>query len=263
MVTCISLFTRSKFGKLIFLLLLPLSLFMACSDGNSASNVLPSSSVSVGGSFASFTIINKHLYAVSDTHLITLDISNLNNPVTLSNVNNGGSRLETVFNLDKYLFVGSSDGFYVYDISNPNTPTYVSTYFHSVGCDPVIAQGNYAYTTVFEGRACGFTTSNFMEIVDISDITRPTVVDRYNLYSPRGLGIGCNNKLFVCNGELGFIQYDLTDPSKPKLEKTFRDHYAQDIIVQGSTIIVSGEDGVFQYRCENNDLVLLSKIKVQ
>ncbi len=42
-------------------------------------------------------------------------------------------------------------GVSIYDNTNPSSPSLLSTLAHFTGCDPVVAQGNYAYYTIHAG----------------------------------------------------------------------------------------------------------------
>jgi hypothetical protein len=76
--------------------------------------------------------------------------------------------------------------------------------------------------------------------------------------NPRGLGLGCNNKLFVCDGPAGIVQFDITDPGQPLYERTYGLYHANDVIVKNDLVIVTGNDGVYQYSCTSDSLEILS-----
>ena len=161
-----------------------------------------------GGSLARFKIVGDHLYAV-DSHTINVfDITDLENPVEGQDVF-AGFDIETIFNRGDHLFLGSMRGMYIYDISTPGIPEFVSEFQHGTACDPVVVDGDYAYVTLRGGNFCGATESG-LYIVDISTIENPELVKIYPMDEPYGLGIK-DEKLFICDGSSGLKVYDKTD----------------------------------------------------
>ena len=66
--------------------------------------------------------------------------SDLGNPQDLEDVY-AGFDIETIFNRGNHLFLGSMRGMYIYDITNPAVPTFVSEFQHGTACDPVVVDG--------------------------------------------------------------------------------------------------------------------------
>jgi len=98
---------------------------------------------------------------------------------------------------------------YIHDITTPATPTLISEFEHGTACNPVIVDGDYAYVTLRGGNGYGATESGLF-IIDISDITNPTLKEIYPMDGPYGLGIK-DEKLFVCDGDSGLKVYDKTN----------------------------------------------------
>ena len=125
------------------------------------------SQVGQGGSLARFKIVNDYLYAVGSHTISVFAISDLENPRDLEDVY-AGFDIETIFNQGDHLFLGSMRGMYIYDISSPETPSFISEFQHGTACDPVVVDGDYAFVTLRGGNNCGATESGLF-IVDISD----------------------------------------------------------------------------------------------
>ena len=106
-----------------------------------ASNEGPT--VGKGGSLARFKIVNSYLYAVDSHSIHIFDIKNLDTPNKLESIY-AGFDIETIFNLNQYLFLGSMSGMFIYDISKPDVPQFVAEFRHGTACDPVIVDGSYA-----------------------------------------------------------------------------------------------------------------------
>ncbi|MEX0290656.1 MAG: LVIVD repeat-containing protein, partial [Flavobacteriaceae bacterium] len=107
--------------------------------------------VGQGGSLARFKIVNDYLYAVDSHSINVFEISDLENPKDLEDVY-AGFDIETIFNRGEHLFLGSMRGMYIYDISSPATPSFISEFQHGTACDPVVVDGDYAYVTLRGGN---------------------------------------------------------------------------------------------------------------
>ena len=195
--------------------------------------------VGQGGSLARFKIVNDYLYAV-DSHTINVfDISDLENPRDLEDVY-AGFDIETIFNRGNNLFLGSMRGMYIYDISSPSTPTFISEFQHGTACDPVVVDGDYAYVTLRGGNNCGATESGLF-IVDISDLTSPVLATSYAMDEPYGLGIK-DNKLFICDGKSGLKVYDKTDIENLVSLNHYENIITFDVIPMNESLIMIGDE---------------------
>ncbi len=212
-----------------------------------------------GGSLARFKIVNDYLYAVDSHNINIFNIQDLENPKDLEDVY-AGFDIETIFNRGQHLFLGSMSGMYIYDISSPATPTFVSEFQHGTACDPVVVDGDYAYVTLRGGNACGATESGLF-IVDISDISNPTLKISYPLDGPYGLGVK-DEKLFVCDGESGLKVYDKTDVEDLVTLNHFKDINTFDVIPIEESLLMVGEDVLYQYEYLENDIGLISTLKL-
>jgi len=213
-----------------------------------------------GGSLARFKIVEDYLYAV-DSHSINIfNISDLDNPQVLDDVR-AGFDIETIFNQDNYLFLGSMRGMYIYDITSPATPTRVSEFQHGTACDPVVVDGDYAYVTLRGGNMCGATESGLF-IVDISDIENPELATSYPMDEPYGLGIK-DEKIFICDGDSGLKVYDKTDINDLKELNHFEDIVTFDVIPMENHLIMVGNETLYQYEYLNNSIKLISQIGLE
>ena len=218
--------------------------------------------VGIGGSMARFTLAKNHMYAVDSYQLYTLDLANPVNP-TLTNSQGIGWMIETIFPRGDNLFIGSMSSMIIYDISIPSTPSYVSNFSHIVSCDPVVVEGNYAYVTLRngEGTICQNFT-NQLDVVDISDLSNPTLVTSYPMYNPHGLGID-NGTLFICDGAEGLKIYDASDVNNitSNLLAHYKNIKAFDVIPLNGVLMMIAEDGLYQYDYSDlNNITELSKI---
>ena len=217
------------------------------------------SQVGQGGSLARFKIVNDYLYVV-DSHTINVfEISDLENPKDLEDIY-AGFDIETIFNRGNNLFLGSMRGMYIYDITSPATPTFISEFQHGTACDPVIVDGDYAYVTLRGGNNCGATESGLF-IVDISDITTPVLATSYEMDEPYGLGIK-ENKLFICDGKFGLKVYDKTNIDNLVSLNHYENIITFDVIPMDETLIMIGDEILYQYRYLDNDIELISSMNL-
>ena len=81
--------------------------------------------------------------------------------------------------------------------------------------------------------------------------------------SPYGLGVD-GNRLFVGEGSRGLKLFDISNPALPVMKEFRSDIPTYDVIPYRSTLIVTGEKGIYQYRYDAKDQFdLLSKIPVE
>ncbi|HET8737063.1 MAG TPA: hypothetical protein VFM69_10730 [Pricia sp.] len=208
-----------------------------------------------GGSLARFKIVGDYLYAVEWSSINIFDISDLDNPKAQQEVFANGA-IETIYNQGDKLFLGGPQGMYIYDISTPAKPMYVSEFIHGTACDPVVVDGNYAYVTLKGDNFCGNTESG-LYIVDLTDLKHPVLKKFYPLKGPNGLGFK-DNKLFICDGDDGLKVYDKTDVENLKLLRHFEDIITYDVIPLEKSLLMIGDRILYQYTYFDDNLRLLS-----
>jgi len=221
------------------------------------------SSNGVGGSMARFIVYQNSFYVLKSYELEVFDISQANKFESVTKISM--TRVaETVFISNERLFVGTQTGMQIYDLQNPENPTFISDFNHIQSCDPVVVKGNLAYVTLRSGTTCG-NVSNQLDVIDISTITQPKLLKTYPMTSPFGLAISNNNVLFVCDGNDGLKIYDATDPLTISDHQiiTFPNINMFDVIPLPNVLLAIGSDGLYQYDYSNlQDIKLLSKIEI-
>lgn len=217
-------------------------------------------SVGQGGSLARFKIVTDYLYTVDSHSINVFNIENLDSPEKLESVY-AGFDIETIFNLGDNLFLGSRSGMYIYDISSPSKPVSVSEFQHGTACDPVVADENYAYVTLRGGNSCGATESELL-IIDINNLSSPSLVKSYAMDGPYGLGIK-GNKIFVCDGDSGLKVYDKTDVENLVALNHFKDINTFDVIPLEKSLLMIGEEVLYQYEYLENEIKLMSTLSLK
>lgn len=251
-----------KLIPLLFLGLAAVGLMLLLNACDNKADSAPSPQTGTGGSMARFAITDNTLYIVSKQSLEVYDIKEGGNP-SKAVTKNLGIGIETIFPYQKNLFIGAVDGMYIFNNTTPANPEFLTKYTHVMSCDPVVVQGRYAYVTLRAGMNCrpGGTFSS-LDVVDIGDPAKPQMVHSQRVDSPYGLGVS-GNKLFVCEGDNGFLMMDITDPKVPVQKVFFQDVPAYDVIVRDNLLIVTGKEGLYQYKYDDSDsLEYLSKIPV-
>ena len=117
---------------------------------------------------------------------------------------------------------------YMYSLSNPASPSYISEFSHVRVCDPVIANDKYAFVTLRSGTACqGFT--NQLDVLNIENVTNPTLIKSYPFDNPHGLSLD-GDILFICDGASGLKVLNASNINDIKQQKTISVGEATDII---------------------------------
>ena len=216
--------------------------FTACSANDS--DVITPSGTGKGGSMARFAVAGDYLYVVDSRSLHVYELKDPTTPEKVKKVELG-INIETIFPYRGNLFIGSQDGMHIYSIQDPTTPTHLSTYTHITSCDPVVVQDTLAFVTLRNGNACN-RGLNQLEIIDISDPTNPILLTTYPMKNPFGLGID-GNTLFVGEGAFGLKVLKVENPFDISVIQTVNNLHAFDVIPSNNNLILTGQDGVFQY----------------
>jgi hypothetical protein len=209
-----------------------------------------------GGSMARFTISGNNLYTVDNSSLTNFDITNPEDPQQGSRTT-VGFNVETIFPYQDKLFLGTQSGMIIMGTQNPASPNIIAQYSHIVSCDPVVADGRYAYVTLSTGTTCRRAIDE-LQIIDLANITEPRLLRQDPMVNPKGLGIDGTN-LFVCDE--GLKMYNASNVNSLTLLEHFNIN-AYDVIPDNGHLMVIGSDGFYQYEYLNNKLQLLSKIPV-
>jgi hypothetical protein len=231
----------------------------------SAPNSAPPSSASptgIGGSMARFAIVNDILYTIGSYNLGVFDITITSDPVFGNHVDIGWN-IETIFPYENNLFIGAQNGMYIYDISEPSAPEFMSTFAHVNSCDPVVVNEDYAFVTLRSGRECeGFT--NQLDVIDISNLYNPYLIKTYPMQNPHGLGLD-GDALFICEGEWGLKIFNASDVNAITSNqiKHYTDMHSYDVIPFNDNLIMIGRDGLYQYDYSSlENIELLSHLSI-
>jgi len=237
--------------------------FLEKANSSGASSGVSGSGTGFGGSMARFGIKDKVLYIVDQNNLKVFDITNKTSPAKMGDFYPGWN-IETMFLSGDNMFLGTTTGMIIYDISNPLVPTSRVFFNHARSCDPVIVDDTLAYVTLRSGTTCGGTV-NCLDVVNIKNISSPKLLATYSMTNPHGLGKS-GDLLFICDGTAGLKIYDASDPKTigSNLIYSYPNINAYDVIPIGTLLVMIGDDGLYQYSYSDiQHITLLSKIGVK
>ena len=209
------------------------------------------------GSLARFAILGQTLYTVDENSLRLFDLLDPANPTAKEQVSLVPG-IETIYPKDHYLFLGTQRGMYIFDVATPQSPKQVSYYQHVVSCDPVVVDDRYAYVTLRSGQTCG-GGPNQLQVIDLTNLSKPQLARTYSMSSPQGLGID-NNLLFVCDGD-GLKIFDASQAPVLTQKQVFPIKVV-DVIPDQGTLMAIGADGLYQYSYTGTQLRQLSLLPI-
>ncbi len=211
----------------------------------------------INGSMSSFCVYGKFLYAIDRDILNVFDLSGEKPVLTTGD---GliclAQEVETLFNYEDKLFMGTPTGMLDYSLEDPLEPRYRSSVSHVFGCDPVVVENDLAYVTIHSGNTCGQNANELM-VIDVSDVDRPNLLVTYGMKCPQGVGID-NGTLFLCDE--GLKIFDAKDPMTLMANQLA--HYTgmegYDVIPFKNTLMMIADDGLYQY--DYSDLRAISQL---
>lgn len=235
--------------------------FCAFDGGVVTMNAAGVKSSGTAGSMAGMVLMGDYMYAITEMHSVGIvDISNPSQPNVANNFF-AGFDLETIFPFNGKIFLGSSVGMFMYDVTDPQNPVSLGEFTHGRACDPVITDGQYAYVTLHSGDGCG-GESNELHVIDVRALPVSSLVKTYQLNKPTGLSKD-GNLLFVCDNTEVKV-YNATDPANLLLLKKIPAIEPYDVITVNNRAMVVCSNGLYQYDYSNlNNVRQLSFLPVK
>jgi len=236
--------------------------FLDSKNAMGASSGVSGSGTGFGGSMARFGLLDKVLYIVDQNTLRVFDITSRTDPKKMGDFYPGWN-IETMFLTERNMFLGTTTGMIILDLSFPLVPVNIAFFNHARSCDPVIVDDTLAYVTLRSGTSCGGNV-NCLDVVNIKNLKAPQLMATYPLSNPYGLGKS-GDLLFICDGDAGLKIYDAQDPRNiaSRLIYTYPNINAYDVIPVGDLLVMIGDDGLYQYSYSDiRNITLLSRIEV-
>jgi hypothetical protein len=203
----------------------------------------PGVSNGTGGSMARFALSDDRMYTVDHSKMKVFNTAIPEKPVYIKELSAGGWDIETIFPFGKNLFLGSMTGMHIFDISSKDNPFKTGSFTHARVCDPVISDGKNAFVTLRNGTKCaGFI--NQLDVVDISDLSKPKLLKSYPLTNPHGLSKE-GDILIICEGADGVKFFNAADVNNIRLLAHAKGMNAFDVIALGKIAMVSAADAMY------------------
>ena len=224
---------------------------------------ISSASFGKGGSMARFGLYDNFLYTVDQYQLFVFNVSEASNPTKVITQPIGWN-VETMFLYDDHMFLGTTNGMIILELTNPSAPKQISSMWHVTSCDPVVVQDGYAYFTLRGGTDCRNNSVNVLDVIKLSaDYKTITPLASYTMKEPYGLGID-NNTLFLCDD--GLKVYNVADKLSinNNLIAHFKDIKTYDVIPLNKFLFMIGGDGFYLYDYTNlQNIKLMGSIPVK
>jgi hypothetical protein len=212
-----------------------------------------------GGSLAKFTITGNYLYIVDQSQLKTFDISDPGSS-ELKSIIDIGFWVETIFPFKDKLFIGSTDGMFIFSLEDPSHPLRLGEARHVRSCDPVVANDTTSFVTLRGGSPCG-PAQDGLYIYDIKNVQSPVQKSFLSVTQPWGLGLQ-DTVVFVCRETEGLTAVNVTNIKKPTVMYTLTDDVYVDVIPYDDLLICYTRTGLLLYDMSDlNNLVKLGNFK--
>lgn len=235
-------------------------LLMSAAQSGTATGGAAAAVTGIAGSMSRFSIVNDYLYAVNNSSIKVFDISAVSDP-QLKNTVGVGWNIETIYPFKNKLFLGSSNGMFIFDITDPAAPAREGSLSHFRACDPVVADDDYAFVTLRAGTWCQ-GTNNQLDVVNVQNVQSPWLVKTYGLTNPHGLAKD-GDLLFICDGSDGLKIYNKSNVFSLQLLNHIKNIETYDVIAWNNRLLVVAKGGLYQYNYSNPlSLSLLSKLRV-
>ncbi len=241
---------------LLFCLLV---LLVACGNDSDSSPDL--SGAGQGGSLAKFTIAKNQVLVLTDFSVKQYDILN-NGSLAFKNESFISDDLETIFPYGDNILIGSSSAVYFLGFNANDELELKGEFIHFTACDPVVASGTLAYSTL-RSTGCRFDSQEVIDVIDFSDINNPFRVNSIPSESPFGLAIA-GDYLFVC--EKGGISMFLRGNDGGLVSVGFFEIDGRlpiDIIPQDGFLIVRTDNGIYNVTYDpSGQMTILGSVRI-
>jgi hypothetical protein len=164
---------------------------------------------------------------------------------------------ETLYTERNRLFIGSESMVRVYNLKNRSNPTMESKVEHATSCDPVLAEGDVAYSTLRSTANEGCAgTDNVLLVLEVKPSKKARLLETIDMRSPYGMTI-FDNLLLVGEGLNGLTIFNITEKERPEELKKLNNIVAYDVMLHptiDNVIIVTDNLGLKEYAINWDDL---------
>ena len=188
-------------------------------DVTNPSSPFIKSKIDTGYGANSLALSDSYVYLAhnrGNNQLQIVDLRDESNPILISQTSlfNNNSEALSIFYYNNYVFIGSktSNGpeFQIFNVSNPNNPTLVSTLEIAGDVNDIFVLGNIAYLATNK-------SGNELILVDITNINNPQIIKTKSLaqtalsvfpYGQEKILVGTTNGVFILDANnLSLVSY--------------------------------------------------------
>jgi len=212
---------------------------------NPAQPILRGTAVGTATSAASLGVAPPLVVAANEIGFWIIDASDIDRPSALTHFATGdaSSNMEII---DNFLFLCSlKAGLFVIDISNPQSPKYLSNVSVSGSVHDIAVVDSLAYLS---GYSFDATFQPELRIITVSKPRHPLVIAKVPVFTERPQGaypttLAVSGRYAFVTYDVGFSVIDVSDPRNPKLVKSIlTDRIAIDIAATGSFVCLAHAD---------------------
>ncbi len=204
------------------------------------------------GTINRIALYKNHIYVVG---IETMHVFLNNNEISKIKEIDIEDNTETIYSDRDRLYLGSQTQLTIYSLKDLSNPKKASSVEHEESCDPVLAVGDFAYSTlrsvVNEGCA---SSENILMVVDIKKSGNAQELQSIDMRSPYGLAM-INDFLFVGEGNNGLTIFNAKTRDNLKEVKRLTNIVAFDIMIHPSysdKIITTHHNGLKEYKIDWN-----------
>ncbi|HKK87420.1 MAG TPA: hypothetical protein VJ917_01135 [Saprospiraceae bacterium] len=165
-----------------------------------------------------------------------------------------GWGLETLYEYNDHLYVGTDASMIVYEISDQEL-LYRGQFNHARACDPVLPiSDNIAYVTTRSGGNCPGDENRLYVVRTNTAQSQYTELQRFNLRHPFGMAV-VDGKLFVAESELGLSVLDAQNPENLNLLGTWNGLVVEDVLphpAREDVLLISTGQSIAQLKVEDD-----------
>jgi hypothetical protein len=205
------IFTLTQLGMAVLLAATSAAIYAHTHAASPAKSSLETHSLEVvswiggGGNLKVIAISNHYAYVAVGSRLQVLDISDASHPVIKGRTSTLTIDIQGMAILDSCIYIAAgNDGLFIYDISDPVQPAYVTNMAISGFTSSITINGTYAF----------LFTSTDLQIVDVSQPTAPEMVAVYPA-AVKDIAFNGNIMYLALGDKVSIV--DITDPAIPNL----------------------------------------------
>jgi len=192
------------------------------------------------------------------------NIQNAANPILIQDINASYSdNVKSLFIYDEHLYLRSDYSATSYSLAIPESPERVGSNGFMSSCTPILFYKTYMFASAAKNPECGYNSSS-LDLIDISNKSRPNMVKSYSFEDPRGMAIK-DQLMYLCDGVKGLLILDISNPLNIQVLRTLDSiKNTFEAKIEGNTLFLNGSEAVYQYDCSDPlNLVLISKIEIE